>query len=66
MKNPVENKQTQWRFVWEPTEDIDSTGSVTELGGVIWATTVKYTQLNKDYETRIVRQGSFEISPSSL
>ena len=29
---------------------------------VIWATTVKYTQLKKDYEARIVRQESFEIS----
>ena len=29
--------------------------------GVIWATTVKYTQLKKDYEARIVRQESFEI-----
>ena len=29
--------------------------------GVIWATTVKYTQLKKDYEARIVRQELFEI-----
>ena len=29
---------------------------------MIWATTVKYTQLKKDYEATIVRQESFEIS----
>ena len=29
--------------------------------GVIWASTVKYTQLKKDYEARMVRQESFEI-----
>ena len=37
-RNPVENKPAQWLFLREPTEDIDSTGSVTEgcnLGYVV-------------------------------
>ena len=28
----------------------------------IWAATVKQTHLKRDYEAKIVRQGSFEIS----
>ena len=30
--------------------------------GVIWASTVKHTQMKKDYEARTVRQESFEVS----
>ena len=37
-KNLVENRPIQWRFLREPSEDIDSAGSVTE-GYITWLKT---------------------------
>ena len=64
-KNSVENKPTKWRFLREPSEDIDSTRSVIEkctglswLDWIFWgwylpSLSINYVGMSKDMEKRL-------------